>query len=77
MDGCPVGRGRLLAQARNDAERIRECSAREGRLAGPPDYFRVLGIAMEETIPVDTIGLEKVDPDTRERFTRRRRLVYE
>lgn len=47
-------------------------------LAGPPEYFRVLGIAMEETtFPVDIIELEKVDPDTRERIIRRGRVVYE
>lgn len=47
-------------------------------LAGPQEYFRVLGIAMEETtFPVDIIELEKVDPETRERIIRRGRLVYE
>ena len=47
-------------------------------LSGPPEYFRVLGIAMEETtFRVDIIELEKVDPETRERIIRRGRLVYE
>ncbi len=47
-------------------------------LSGPPEYFRVLGIAMEETtLPVDIIELEKVDPDTRERIIWRGRLAYE
>lgn len=77
VDDCPVERERLLAQARNDPERFRECIAREVGLARPSDYFRVLGSAMQERIPVDITESEKVDPETRERITRRRRLVCE
>ncbi|TVQ24658.1 MAG: hypothetical protein EA382_08265 [Spirochaetaceae bacterium] len=66
---------RLVERARADAERIRERLVHE---VGPAEYYRALRIAMEETtFPVDIIEIEKVDKETRDRITRRGRLVYE
>lgn len=47
-------------------------------LAGPAEYSRALGIAMEETtFPVDIIELDKLSRETRERIVHRGRIVYE
>ncbi|MFW5744053.1 MAG: nucleotidyltransferase family protein [Spirochaetota bacterium] len=47
-------------------------------LAGPAEYSRALGIAMEETtFPVDIIDLDKLSCENRERIVRRGRIVYE
>ncbi|HDQ14886.1 MAG TPA: hypothetical protein ENN41_08755 [Sediminispirochaeta sp.] len=47
-------------------------------LAGPQEYFDILGEAMEMTsFPLDIIEMEKLDPTTAEEIRRKGRLVYE
>ena len=47
-------------------------------LSGPAEFFRTLGIAMEETtLPIDVIELEKVPKDIAERIRTRGALVHE
>ena len=46
-------------------------------LRGPVEFFRTLGIAMDETtLPVDVIELEKVPEDIAERIRTRGALVH-
>ena len=47
-------------------------------LAGPEEYFAILGDAMRMTdFPLDIIELEKIDPFDSARIRARGRLVYE
>ena len=47
-------------------------------LHGAEEFFRALGIAMEETLfPVDVVEMERVPADVAERIRQRGRVVYE
>jgi predicted nucleotidyltransferase len=47
-------------------------------VAGPREFFAILGLAMEQTdLSVDVIELERVSPEVADRIRTKGRLVYE